>query len=277
VPAPFFHAAYAGVAHAADRDGAPVLLWGRASTHVCLGQSQSRRHELVPHPDVPVVRRPLGGGTVWVDENQWITVLIAPLRHAPCRPADWSAWALQPVLSTYHRFGLAATRRDGDIWLEGRKIAGSGAATLGHCAVIASSFLLRFPAARFARCIAGTPGFRTWLREGLAQTMTDWATHAAVPSGAVLRDTYVAAIGNTLGWALQASTMTCAESDAVRDAHAELAEDEHEDDAIGGRRACAGGIKLNADSYLVEHAPHGTLVRELVIRGAVARRAELAT
>lgn len=263
------HASYAGIAQAAAPDSAPVLLWGRAPAHLSLGQSQSAACELVAQPAVPVVRRPLGGGTVWVDEAQWIYAFIVPLRLAPRRPADWAAWALRPALATFRAFGLGVERRGEDLWLAGRKIAGSGAATISGCAVFASSFLLRFPHARFAECIAGSSGFRAWLQAGLAATLTDWVTHAPPPSATGLREAFVAATADAFGWKLRTDEPDAAECRAIAVAEAEIAED---DDAVTPR-SVAGGIKLNRDSRLVEHERNGRLVRELVLRGMLARRA----
>ena len=76
------------------------------------------------------------------------------------------------MLATYRRFGLPVEWHGQDLWLAGRKIAGSGAATIGRCAVFASSFLLHFPAERFARCIASP------LRPG-AERISRLATHRA--------------------------------------------------------------------------------------------------
>lgn len=257
------------MAQATAADGAPVLMWGSAGAHICIGQSQDPLLELAPRIPVPVVRRPLGGGVVWVDERQCSYVLIMPLALAPRRPADWSAWALQPAVAVFRWFGLQVAVRDGDLWLNGRKIAGSGAATIGHCAVVASSFLLRFPREAFAGCIAGSADFRNWLLEGLATTVTDWETHAVVPPVTELREAYAAAVGQTFGWNLQKSELSAAESAAVADAHVELEDDGY--DGVG-RRARAGGIKLNAESWLAERVLDGLPVRELVVRGHVARQ-----
>ncbi len=256
------------MAEATGAGDTPVLLWGTAEAHVCLGQSQSAALELAPQPGVPVVRRPLGGGTVWVDEHQCCHVLIMPLRQAPQRPADWAAWALRPVVATYRRFGLQVEMRDGDLWLHGRKIAGSGSATIGSCAVFASSFLLRFPHESFARCIAGSREFRDWLVEGLKRTMTDWASHAAIPSAPALRDAYAAAVEQSFGWKLRQCALKPAENATIAEAHADVGDEEYP----GGSRAVAGGIKLNAESWLVERMEDGLPVRELVVRGNVARR-----
>lgn len=269
LPPQRLHASYAGIAQAAVPGSAPILLWGRAPAHLCLGQSQSAACELVARPAVPVVRRLLGGGTVWIDEQQPIYVFIVPLCQAPRRPAEWAAWGLRPAVATFRAFGLDVERRGEDLWLGGRKIAGSGSATLGSCAVFASSFLMRFPRERFAGCVAGSAGFRSWLSAGLAATMTDWSSHGAVPAEARLRAAFVAATEAALGWTLRTDLVRDDERLAIAQVEVEMREDD--DDC--GERAVPGGIKLNRESRLVEQESEGRLVRELVVRGMVARRA----
>lgn len=263
------HATYTGIADALSADSPPVLLWGSASAHVCLGQSQSAACELAPDIDVPVVQRPLGGGTVWIDENQFVYALIEPLHLAPRYPADWSDWALPPAIATFRRFGLGVEQHDRDLWLRGRKIAGTGAATIGGSAVFASSFLMRFPRQRFAACIAGSAEFRRWLDAGLAATMTDWSEHASVCVEVELRSAFCDAVSRTMNWQLSPSVLSAGESSAI-DA-VEL--DAHDDDSGSRHRVHRDGIKLNADSHLVERTENGVCIRELVVRGAVSRRA----
>lgn len=264
-----FHATYAGIAQAAGMDAAPALVWGGASAHLCLGQGQGAARELNPHIDVPVVRRPLGGGAVWVDEGQPVYVLVAPLHHFPKRPAEWAAWALQPAIAVFRRFGLEVERRGEDLWLGGRKIAGTGAATIGACAVFASSFLLRFPLTRFAACMAGSDDYRRWLEQGLAATLTDWCAHAPLPSPADLRAAYCDAVARTLGWQLFADVAVAAEVAAVAEALQDM--DDDVDDSVRCRQR--DGIKLNAESHLVEREDRSRRIRELVVRGMVMRRA----
>jgi hypothetical protein len=82
-------------------------------------------------------------------DSQYLFALIAPRKFAPGRVARWFSWALAPAIATYRQFGLAAYLEGEGIFLHGRRIADSTVMSLGECAVVASSFLLRFP----ARCL----------------------------------------------------------------------------------------------------------------------------
>lgn len=104
-----FDLAYTRLAAAQARSAPPALLWGQAQT-------------------------------------QYLFALVAPKKYAPGRGTRWLSWALAPAIATYRQFGLAAYFEDEAIWLHGRRIADSTARTVGECAVIASSFLLHFPA-----------------------------------------------------------------------------------------------------------------------------------
>lgn len=272
-----FHATYAGIAAAAAPDAPPVVMWGRARPHVSLGQSQDRRAELVAGLDVPVVTRPLGGGTVWVDESQYCYVLIAPVGLAPKRPADWFAWGLAPAIETFRQFGVAVGRREQDLWCGGRKIAGSGAATITGCAVFASSFLLNFPAARFARCIAGplsrgrgeTRAFERALTAALGHAMTDWASHQVPPPPAALQAAFCGAVELALHWQLTASTLNAAENHAREEALAEMTQPGA---SAAGVRLVANGLKLNAAILFTEKRQGRRVVRELVVDGVRGKR-----
>ena len=102
-----FDAAFASIAAAQSRDAAPVLLWGEEAA-----------------------RYPFA--------------LIAPLKFAPGLRRRWLPWGLAAAVATYRQFGVPAYLDD-ELFLHGRNIAHSSAAALDECAVIASSFLMRFP------------------------------------------------------------------------------------------------------------------------------------
>ncbi|HKK14906.1 MAG TPA: biotin--protein ligase, partial [Gammaproteobacteria bacterium] len=182
------YATVEGLAQAQAADGVPVLVWVRADRpHVCLGASQGAAAELdrpsCVRQDLPVLRRPLGGGTVWVDPDQHCFFLIVPRQAGWRRREAFFSRGLAPALQTFRRFGLPAQAVGrGDLWLAGRKILGSGAATVNQADVLGASFLLRFPARRFAQVVrAPSEGYRAWLTDALAGAMTSWSEHAEPP------------------------------------------------------------------------------------------------
>jgi len=236
-----FHATYAGIAAARRDHLLPAVVWGRVGAHICLGQSQGMC-ALADALDVPVLRRPLGGGAVWVDEMQLSYALVAPLESVPRRHADWYEWALAPAIATFRSFGLAVERDAEDLWVAGRKIAGSGAATIGRSAVVASSFLLRFPRERFAGAVAAaSQAFRSRLLEALALAMTDWTEQGSVPDGGSVRAAFRRALAGRLGWRPKTGAITVEEADEIREWRAELAEP-----IEPGIQRAPGTVKLNA-------------------------------
>ena len=84
------------------------------------------------------------------DEAQYLFAVVAPRKHAPGRATRWLSWALAPAVATYRQFGLPAYLDGQGIWLHGRRIAQATVQEVRECALVASSFLLRFPEA----CVA---------------------------------------------------------------------------------------------------------------------------
>lgn len=266
------HAAYTGIAYAMHAASAPVVVWGRTSDHLCLGQSQGGC-EVAPDIQVPVVRRLLGGGAVWIDEHQHCYAVVAPRQLAPVIPAQWFGWGLEAARHTLQEFGLPARRVGADLWVRGRKIAGSGAATLGAAAVLASSFLMRFPHERFARAVsAPSPGYRRWLEAALHDAMTDWETEQTPPREDRLAKSFRQTLSRTLGWRLEDDTLTASEQTAIREAREEISEP-----IEPGRRLTAGGIRLNHRTFLTETNRLGRRVRRLTIAGRAVRREVLSS
>jgi hypothetical protein len=115
-----FQAACAQLAQAQAGGAAPILAWAQGQDVV---QVALRRH---------------------------LFALIAPFKYAPGRRARWFSWAAASAAATYRQFGLPAYVEGEALWLHGRKIADGAVGSIGECALIASSFLARFP----AQCVA---------------------------------------------------------------------------------------------------------------------------
>ena len=192
-------AAYTGLAEAQPRRAAPILLWAQAKFDTLIGLARA-------------------------EEHHYVLALIVPRHLAPGRRARWRAWALAPVIAAYRQFGLRAYQRGEEIWLDGRRIAQSGAGAIGECVVAASSLLDAFPAPRGDAGRAARAGeFRAWLREGTALARSEWTGRGEPPAQrqleAVLRGRFEA----QHGWQFETSWPTAAERAAIRGARAALA------------------------------------------------------
>ena len=248
------HRAYVGLAEAQDEQDAPILLLARSRAHLSLGAAQGPAAELdrvaCERLGIPVVLRGLGGGLVWVDPGQLNYFFIFPaaagIRRAPdlfVRIAPW-------VIAMHAHFGLTVEARNGhDFWCQGRKIGGTGAATIGHSLVLGGSFILEARWTSFVDCVAApSEGFRAWLAEALQEGLCSWSQllDRAVEPEAVLEA--CPALLAEAGWALALPTRPRAvESRAM--AQADLEEVDWEQPV---RRRVPAGIKLKADTFLTE-------------------------
>src|SRR5512135_1169479 len=107
-----------GLYHAAAHLGREALFVLRPATpYVCLGFHQDVRQEIdlefAAQHNLPVFRREVGGGAVYLDSGQLFYQLILHRNH-PAMPAsktDLYRKFLEPVAETYRGFGIDAYYR----------------------------------------------------------------------------------------------------------------------------------------------------------------------
>ncbi len=219
--------------------------------------------------EVPVLQRPLGGGTVWLDQDQCCLAVVAPLELLPHRPARWFDLLLEPMMQVYREAGLQVVRAGRDLHCRGRKIAGSGAATLGHAGVVASSFMMEFPVTSFARTLASpSVGFEAWLKDALEDHLTCWRREGPVPAAADLAGALRRASNAALGWRWMQDRLTAQELEARRAWREELRPEAGE-----GARLVPDGVKISHGVYLTERADTWGWVRTLTRGGRIVRLA----
>jgi len=200
-----------------------------------------------------VVRRETGGGSVLVDPDQWVFAFVVPRRAFPGRPTELYARLLPAVTAAFAELGLAVERPGAnDLWCGGRKIGGTGMATLGNALVLVGSFLLRFDAERFAAALnCPSAPFRRFLRQGLAEAVAPWAAHGPVPRANALRHALRTGAARALGWVVTPDRLRPDEAAAIAEARADLLDPDWRWEPLG-RRAVAGGVKLKGDAFLTE-------------------------
>lgn len=138
--------------HAAAYLGREALfILSPATPYVCLGYHQDARQEIdvdfARKMNIPVFRREVGGGAVYLDSGQLFYQLVLR-KDRPDVPADKSEFYrkfLEPVVQTYREFGVAAEFKPvNDILANGRKISGNGAAEIEGMAILVGNFILDF-------------------------------------------------------------------------------------------------------------------------------------
>lgn len=141
-----------GLYHAAAHLGQEALFILRPATpYVCIGYHQDAHQEIeldyAAEHNIPVFRREVGGGAVYLDSGQLFYQLVLHRDH-PAAPADKAAFYRQflaPVIETYRAFGVDAVYKPvNDIIANGRKVSGNGAAEINDMIVFVGNFILDF-------------------------------------------------------------------------------------------------------------------------------------
>jgi lipoate-protein ligase A len=139
--------------HAMPRVGeGGVLILAPAEPYVCIGYHQDMAQEVdldyCAEHNIPVFRREVGGGAVYLDGNQVFYQVVLHRDH-PLAQGDKTAFyqrLLEPVAQCYNDLGVPARYRPVNdvVTEEGRKIAGTGAATIGDYLILVGNLIADF-------------------------------------------------------------------------------------------------------------------------------------
>ncbi len=131
-----------------------------AEPYVCIGFHQDVEQEVdlefCRANNIPVIRREVGGGAVYLDGNQLFYQLILH-RDNPMVPARKEAFYrrfLGPVINVYRRIGIPAEYKPiNDLIAGSRKISGTGAGEMGDCVVFVGNLIVDFNYDMMARVL----------------------------------------------------------------------------------------------------------------------------
>ncbi len=159
----------------------PTLIFVYPShPYVCIGVNQlpdlEVDTELCRKLGIPIVRRQVGGGAVYLDQNQQFYHVIVPRNHPLARGTveDFFRNVLRAVVEFYRSYGLPAEYKPvNDVVIRGRKASGNGAALLHGSMVLIGNVILDFDAETAAK-ILRVPDEK--LRSHLVATMKEWVT-----------------------------------------------------------------------------------------------------
>jgi len=147
--------------HALPRLGREgLILLSPGSPYVCTGYFQDVEQEvevdLCRQLGIPIFRREVGGGAVYLDGEQLFYQLIIH-RDNPLVPAGWEAFYrrfLQAPIAAYRALGIPAEYRPvNDILAGARKISGNGAGEIGDYYVLVGNLIADFDYEMMARVL----------------------------------------------------------------------------------------------------------------------------
>ncbi|MBU2498845.1 MAG: lipoate--protein ligase family protein [Proteobacteria bacterium] len=128
-----------------------LCLVSPATPYVCIGFHQDAMQEVDMDycrvNGIPVFRREVGGGAVYLDGNQLFFQLVLRQEN-PAVPKGKAAFYekfLRPVINVYRQVGIRAEYKPvNDVIVGGRKISGTGVGEIGDCIVFVGNLIVDF-------------------------------------------------------------------------------------------------------------------------------------
>ncbi|MFZ1815836.1 MAG: lipoate--protein ligase [Rhizobiaceae bacterium] len=269
VPAIRSQAVYHGLAETMTPDSDPVLsLVSPSEPYVCVGMHQEIGKEVdedfCKANNLAVYRRHVGGGAVYLDHNQLFTHFIYPRKKAPEFAVNLYPMFIEPVVRTYQQIGVNANYRPvNDIHVNGRKIGGTGAASIADATVMVGSFMYDFDTEMMSKCLkVPSEKFRDKLRQTLDDYMTTMAKELKqAPDRADLIAKFLKHCSDVLGVEPEFVKPSAAEMAAIEKAEKALLDPDWT--YAQGRKLVDMGVKISAGTHLTEsaHKAPGGMIR----------------
>ncbi|MDH5609750.1 MAG: lipoate--protein ligase family protein [Cyclobacteriaceae bacterium] len=214
---------YHGLAYAQTNSTAnTVVLAVPEDPYLCIGYFQDVGKELnlayCERHQLPIVRRETGGGCVYIDRNQLFVQWIFQAGFLPRKVEQWFRVFNQPLIETYKFFGIEAYHFSiNDVHAGGKKIVGTGAATIGEAEVVTGNFIFNFNSEHMTQALMVPNNmYREYLSEGLKKYISSFHHELGyLPDPAEVKRVYVQNVEKTLGVRLQPDAFTDAEYQAM--------------------------------------------------------------
>jgi lipoate-protein ligase A len=196
--------------HSLPRLGMEGLIFlAPAEPYVCLGYHQDAEQEVdlayCCEAGIPVFRREVGGGAVFLDGQQIFYQLVIhkdnPL--APRDKVEFYQKFLAPVVDTYRDLGVDVHYRpiNDIITAEGRKISGNGAAEIGDYSILVGNLIVDFDYETMVRVLRVPDAkFRDKVFKSLRENLTTLKRELGeAPPSSVMLDTLLGNFESVLG------------------------------------------------------------------------------
>ncbi len=250
---------YHAVAHAmTDSTPATIILVSPTRPYVCVGFHQEADKEVdldyCQAHGLPVYRREVGGGAVYLDDGQVFTQWVFPRGQLPARVDERLALYVRPLVESYQALGVNATFRPvNDIHVNGKKIGGTGAAQIGQAEVVVGSLMFHFNKAVMARVLkVSSEKMRDKIFDSLEQYMTTLAEQLTpLPERDAVINLYLQACATALRAKIVPGVLSPAEEAMAAKLDQQFVQDDWLHQKGGLRQR---GVKIHEDVRVVEGA-----------------------
>lgn len=263
---------YHGLAYAM-RPGDPdtITLMSPDTPYVCVGFHQEVEKEIdvayCRANGIPIARREIGGGAVYLDHGQIFWHVIFHREHLAFSIEELYAKVLTGPVEAHKEMGIPAYHRPvNDVQVAGKKIGGTGAATIGGALVVAGSLIMDFDYALMARVLkVPSEKFRDKVFETLNEYLTTITRELGdrTPSRDDAKRILVKQFAAAFGADVEYGELTDRELRVIEELDSVLSSDEWTFERGGMTRA---GVKI-AEGVHVREAAHkapGGLIRATV-------------
>ncbi len=235
-----------------------ILLVSPNAPYVCIGYHQDLQKEVdvdycAAH-GLPVYRREVGGGAVYLDSGQLFTQWIFHREDLPVSLEDRFRLYIDPIVQTYRALGIDANYRPvNDIHVQGKKIGGTGAAQMGIAEVLVGSLMFTFDKKTMARVLkVASEKMRDKIFESLEAYMTTMTEQLGyLPDRTMVKDLYLQKVSEALDAEIVPGEWTAEEEAMAQELDARFVSEEW---LYQKGRLQPPAVKIHEDVYLVESA-----------------------
>jgi len=244
-----------------------IIMVSPNAPYVCIGYHQEMQKEVdleyCAEKGLPVYRREVGGGAVYLDNGQLFTQWIFHQSDLPASLEERFKLYIDPLVDTYQALGVNANHRPiNDVHVEGKKIGGTGAAQMGIAEVVVGSLMYTFDKKTMSKVLkVHSEKMRDKIFESLEAYMTTMTEElGSTPDRAMVKDLYMEKVSEALGVEVYEGEWTDEEEAMAQEIDARFVSDEW---LYQKGRLQQPGVKIHEDVHIVESAfkAQGGLIR----------------
>lgn len=243
-----------------------IIILRPKEPYACIGYHQYLEKvidvEYCRQNNIPIIRREVGGGAVFLDSNQLFFQCIFPINKAPRRVDSLYKLFLTPAVNTYRRLGIDAYYRPvNDIQVDEKKICGTGAGRIEDASVVVGNLLFDFNYSEMARILrVSSEKFRDKIYDSMKLYLTTLRRELGyVPDPERAKDILIKEFEKLLGCSLYNGGLTSEEQQMLAGIDKKFTDPEWLYEK-GGK--LTNWIKISADVNIVEsiHKSPGGLI-----------------